>query len=121
MSSPPRHRSRPVNDDWRCWIAENLMLENTPENVFAVMTACGIDREEAVREIQLALHSPYLKGSELLRNRLKKRNWLIATYRKNSRLHPMSGEIERRHKLSRRTFCETLHNKSSRHYHRDDG
>ncbi len=101
-----------VNDDWRRWIAENLMLENTPENVFAVMTACGIDREEAVREIQLAQQSPYLKGSELLRNRLKKRNWLIATYRKNSRLHPMSGEIERRHKLSRQDFLRDYYTTS---------
>ena len=45
-----------------------------------------------------------MKGSELLRNRLRKRNWLIATYRKLNRLHPMSAEIERRHKLSRQEF-----------------
>jgi len=68
------------------------------------MTAVGIDHDEAAREIQLAQQSPYLKGSELLRNRLRKRNWLIATYRKINRLHPRSSEIERRHKLSRQEF-----------------
>ena len=90
-----------VDDDWRRWIAENLMLEHAPNDVLAAMTAAGIDHDEAVREIQLAQQSPYLKGSDLLRNRLRKRNWLIATYRKLNRLHPGSSEIERRHKLSR--------------------
>jgi len=73
-------------------------------DALAVMKAAGIDHDEAAREIQLAQQSPYLKGSELLRNRFRKRNWLIATYRKINRLHPRSSEIERRHKLSRQDF-----------------
>ena len=93
-----------VNDDWRRWIAENLMLEATPEALLAPMTTAGINHDEAVLEIQLALQSPYLQGSELLRNRLRKRTWLIATYRKINRLHPMAAEIERRHKLPREEF-----------------
>ncbi len=93
-----------VDDDWRRWIAENLMLEQAPSDVLAAMTAAGIDHEEAAREIELALQSPYLRGSELLRNRLKKREWLIATYRKINRLHPSSSQVERRHKLSRDEF-----------------
>ena len=100
----PARASIRVNDDWRRWIAENLMLEGAPEDLLAAMTAAGIDHDEAAREIQLARQSPYLKGSELLRNRLRKRNWLIATYRKINRLHPRSSEIERRHKLSRQEF-----------------
>ncbi|MGZ3472518.1 MAG: DUF6065 family protein, partial [Isosphaeraceae bacterium] len=100
----PARASIRVNDDWRRWIAENLMLEGAPEHVLAAMTSAGIDHDEAAREIQLAQQSPYLKGSELLRNRLRKRNWLIATYRKINRLHPRSSEIERRHKLSRQEF-----------------
>jgi len=100
----PARASIRVNDDWRRWIAENLMLEGAPEDLFAAMTAVGIDHDEAAREIQLAQQSPYLKGSELLRNRLRKRNWLIAAYRKINRLHPRSSEIERRHKLSRQEF-----------------
>ena len=50
------------------------------------------------------MRSPYIKGSELLLNRLKKRDWLLAVYRKSNRLHPQSAEIERRHKLSRDEF-----------------
>src|SRR5208283_400058 len=93
-----------VNDEWRRWIAENLILEGTPESLLASMTAAGIAPEEAEREIRLASESPYLRGSELLRNRMKKRDWLIAMYRKLNRLHPGSGEVEHRHKLSRDEF-----------------
>ena len=60
-----------MSDDWRRWIAENLMLEQSPEDVLAAMTAAGIDHDEARRKSSLHRQSPYLRGSELLRNRLK--------------------------------------------------
>ena len=50
------------------------------------------------------MESPYLKGSQLLIDRLKKRDWQLAVYRKCNRLHPDSGEIGRRHRLSRDEF-----------------
>ena len=52
------------------------------------------------------LNSPYVKGSTLLLNRLKKRDWLLATYRKLNRLDPHSLAIERRHRLPRAEFLE---------------
>ena len=48
--------------------------------------------------------SPYLRGSQLLMSRLRKREWILSVYRKLNRLHPDSGEIDRRHKLSRDEF-----------------
>ena len=68
------------------------------------MTANGISRDDALHEVGLALESPYLRGAELLRNRLRKRDWLLATYRKINRLHPLAGEVDRRHKLRRDEF-----------------
>ena len=54
---------------------------------------------------KLALREPLHHGlGALLLNRLKKRDWLLAVYRKSNRLHPQSAEIERRHKLSRDEF-----------------
>src|SRR3954466_7934351 len=91
-----------VDDDWRRWIAENVMLEGTRESIVNAMVAGGISPQEATRELDLAIQSPYLKGAEILRNRLKKRDWLLATYRKINRMHAASGEVERRHKLSRK-------------------
>ena len=70
------------------------------------MVAEGITLEEANREVDLAAQSPYLKGANLLRNRLKKREWQLSNYRKLNRLHRASGVIERRHKLSRGEFLD---------------
>ena len=90
-----------ANDEWRRWIAENLMVGEPPDGLIDAMKSAGFSAEEAAREIETAEESPYVKGSELLLNRLKKRDWLLAVYRKNNRLHPQSVEIERRHRLSR--------------------
>ncbi len=93
-----------ANDEWRRWIAENLMMGQPADGLLAAMVSSGFSNEEANRELKTAEDSPYIKGSELLRNRLKKRDWLLAVYRKNNRLHPQSDEIERRHRLSRLDF-----------------
>ena len=95
-----------LDDEWRRWIAENLLLESTTESLIDAMVAAGVEKEDAAREIGLALNSPYVKGAEHLRNRLKKREWLLATYRKINRLNPESDVIPRRHRLSRGQFLD---------------
>jgi len=100
---------RRVDDEWRRWIAENLMLEGSPESIVNAMVAAGIPRDEAAREVQCAVESPYVRGSQILRNRLRKRDWLLATYRKLHRMHPKTGEIERRHQLSREKFLRNYY------------
>jgi ribosomal protein L16 Arg81 hydroxylase len=80
------------------------MIGSCVEGIVAEMVAKGFSTEESTREIQAAVDSPYVKGAEWLQNRLAKREWLLSVYRKNSRLHPQSGEIPRRHRLSREEF-----------------
>ncbi len=96
--------TRQVDDEWRRWIAENLILGATPESLLQIMTEGGFGRQETIREIELAIQSPYLKGVERLQNRLRKRDWILATYRKLERLSPASQRVERQHKLSREEF-----------------
>jgi Family of unknown function (DUF6065)/Cupin-like domain len=96
--------SRAVDDEWRRWIAENLLLALPPESILDAMVKSGFDPQDSTREINKAIESPYLKGAELLHNRLKKRDWLVTVYRKSNRLHPSSAGLERRHKLSRDEF-----------------
>jgi Family of unknown function (DUF6065)/Cupin-like domain len=97
-------RARPIDDEWRRWIAENLMIGQPPDSILEAMKSSGFAPEDSVREINLAIESPYLKGSQLLLDRLKKRDWQLAVYRKCNRLHPASAEIEHRHRLSRDQF-----------------
>jgi len=95
-----------INDEWRRWIAENLLLGASRDSILNTMAKSGLSPLQSVSEIDLAASSAYLKGVERVCNRLKKREWLLASYRKLNRLHPRSGEIERRHRLSRDEFLE---------------
>ena len=96
--------STQVTDDQRRWIAEHLLLDSPPDVIHRTMVAAGIESDEAVAEINRALASPYFLGAWRLRNRLRKRDWLLATYRKVNRLHPAATTIPRRHRLSRAEF-----------------
>ena len=98
--------TRRIDDEWRRWIAENLMLEMSQDSILQTLVANGFSPTEGAAEIGLALQSPYFRAADRLRNRLRKRNWLLAAYRKLSRLHTGSGEIERRHRLARGEFLE---------------
>ena len=93
-----------VDDSYRRWIAENLMVGVTPQSILDTMTAGGFSPHESVYEINQALQSPYFLASERLTNRLRKRDWLLANYRKLNRMHPRSAEVERRNKISRDEF-----------------
>lgn len=100
------------SDDWRRWIAENLMLDVGPETVIATLVANGFPVAVATREVQHALASPYLAGARqghgILQNRLAKREWVLDIYRKLNRQRDGEGvgAIERRHQLTRDEFYQ---------------
>src|SRR5262249_19520077 len=75
-----------------------------PQSVLESMSSSGFSPEESVREINLALQSPYFLAAERLNNRLRKRDWVLGIYRKLNRLHPRSSEIVRRNRLAREEF-----------------
>jgi len=108
MEQAAATRRTPINDDWRRWIAENLLLDNDPQGMFQAMLSSGIEPGEAQHELAAALASPYIVGarqaSGRLKNRLKKHDWILEIHRKLARQSPNCMEIERREKLSRGEF-----------------
>ncbi len=86
-----------IDDEWRRWIAENMLLGGAAATIAATMVRAGVCAEEAAAEVQSAASSPYLVGAERLRNRLDKHNWLIDTRRRLERLLP--DFVERRAQL----------------------
>ena len=96
-----------VDNEWRRWIAENLLLDGSPQAIYEQMLQAGIAHEEAVQELQQAMASPYLVGAQRLKNRLAKRDWLLDTQRRMNRLR--SEEVPRRHKLSRAEFLDAYY------------
>jgi hypothetical protein len=89
-------------DEWRRWIAENLILNTHPASLFKILVDVGYSPQVANAEINAALQSPYIAGAKRLKNRLLKREWVIDIQRKLNRLRPL--EIERRHQLPREAF-----------------
>nr|WP_315253512.1 cupin-like domain-containing protein [uncultured Duganella sp.] len=108
-----RHDAVPaieVNDSWRGWIAENLILGGHPEHLVGIMVQSGIVESSARVEMDAALRSPYLRGVSRLHNRLAKRDWVLGIQSRLNRLAPI--EVPRRARLSGDDF---LH----QHYRRN--
>jgi ribosomal protein L16 Arg81 hydroxylase len=93
-------------DDWRRWIAENLLLGASGPTMHSALVQQGFNPEEAAREVNAALASPYLQGGTRLRNRLRKRDWTLSVYGQLNRMRSSGQTVERRERLSREEFFE---------------
>jgi hypothetical protein len=100
-----------VNDSWRGWIAENLILGGHPEALIGIMIQSGIVEASARAEMDAALRSPYLRGVSRLHNRLAKRDWVLRIQQRLNRLGP--NEVPRRERLSGAAFLDE-------HYRRNE-
>ena len=100
-----------VGDEWRRWIAENLMLGAAPEVLANILVGNGVSGSEARIEIEAAARSPYLQGARRLANRIAKRDWVLAI---QSKLNKVGDDtIARREKLSGADFLQQ-HYRSNR-------
>ena len=62
--SSQRLQSGPAFDDeWRRWIAENLLLGADPSSIVEVLGANGFARDQSAIEIDAARQSPYFRAS----------------------------------------------------------
>jgi ribosomal protein L16 Arg81 hydroxylase len=108
-----RHDAVPaveVNDSWRGWIAENLILGGQPEQLVGIMIQSGIVEQSARAEMDAALRSPYLRGVSRLHNRLAKRDWVLGI---QSRLNKLAqSEVPRRARLSGDDFLHEYYRRN---------
>jgi hypothetical protein len=93
-----------IDDEWLRWIAENISLGGSPESIREAMIGAGISLPDIDIALRDAFASPYVRGGELLRARLAKRDWMLETLSKLRRMHPDARTVERRHRLSRDAF-----------------
>lgn len=91
-----------IDDEWRRWIAENLLLGGSPQDMYVRMLQAGADATEAAHELQQAQRSPYLAGAQRLHNRLAKHDWVLDNQRRLNRLLPPA--IPRVARLSAEAF-----------------
>ncbi|MDQ3139231.1 MAG: cupin-like domain-containing protein, partial [Pseudomonadota bacterium] len=74
-----------ITEEAQRWIAENLLLGATPELIVGRLLQRGCPPALAKAEVDLAAASPYLQGVGVLKQRLAKRDWLLASYSKLAR------------------------------------
>jgi hypothetical protein len=109
----------PITDEWRRWVAENVLLRNEPNSIVDAMVRGGVDRPTAAREVQAALNHPYIRaalqarpveaGSAAagsLEAKLQKRDWVLEVIRKSAHMSSKLGEVPRVPKLSRQEFLD---------------
>lgn len=101
--------TRLIDDEWRRWIAENLLLDAAPETVHAVLVHHGFERDHALCEIDSTLKSPYFQAGSRLRNRLRKREWMLSVYGDLNRMRAGADSIERCARLPRDAFYERFY------------
>jgi hypothetical protein len=95
----------PVTPEWRRWIAENVLLQNSPDSIAQAMVKAGIHPQTAADEVRAALNHPYIlaarqlgtKGAkgENLENKLKKRDWVLELYRRSAQQATTYGQVPR--------------------------
>ncbi|MBP0594549.1 cupin-like domain-containing protein [Paraburkholderia sp. LEh10] len=95
-----------INDEWRRWIAENLLLDASPEAVHAVLVQHGFEQGCARCEIDSTLKSPYFQAGSRLRNRLRKREWMLSVYGELNGMRAGADCVERCARLPRDAFYE---------------
>jgi hypothetical protein len=100
----------PMDDHWRRWIAENLILGCHPDTVVAQLRAAGIGAAQARAEIDLAMRSPHLHGAHRLRNRLAKRDWVIDIQARLNRIAP--EPVPRHHRPSGQAFFDLYYRRN---------
>lgn len=93
-----------LGDDWRRWIAEQLLAGANPQQVTEALALQAVPPMVAKAEVEQAAASPYLQAAALLQRRVDKRDWLLGSYAKLAAIDPEFAEVPRRRDLSAEDF-----------------
>lgn len=103
-SSAPVAETTNLTEDAQRWIAENLLLGASNEQIASRLVERGCPLHIALTEIRRASASPYLQGAEVLRQRLAKRDWILASYGRLAGIDGGLDTIARARDLPAETF-----------------
>ena len=114
---PARRATVTMDDSWRRWCAENVLLGNSEASMVQAMLNAGVDRNTAIAEVRAAANHPYLHaarrlggvrapGAETFEAKIEKRDWVLECYRRAARQAGWHGQVPRVPKLSRQQFLD---------------
>jgi ribosomal protein L16 Arg81 hydroxylase len=93
-----------IDDGWRRWIAENLMLGHSSDSIIKRMVEGGYDNVTAQKEVMSAVNHPYIHAGISFGRKIRKRDWILDNYRLLEQDSLTFGLVDRKHKLSREVF-----------------
>lgn len=109
-----------VDQEWRRWVAENVLLRQEPLSIIEAMVRAGVERATAIWEVQAAIDHPYIRAArqsqtsaaDAAKNadaRIQKRDWVLECYRRTARQATTHGKVPRMPKLSRQAFLDNYY------------
>ena len=109
-----------VDQEWRRWVAENVLLRGEPLSIVETMVRAGVDRATAIWEVQAAVDHPYIRAARQFHTsaavaagnpgaKIEKRDWVLECYRRAARQATTHGKVARVPKLSRQTFLDNYY------------
>lgn len=99
----PQSQPQRLNDEWRRWTAENLLLGAPMEPVAARLAELGAPAKLIADEIQSATASPYFHAGGTVAARLAKRDWVMDSLARLAAM-AMSADVPRIDRPSPDTF-----------------
>jgi hypothetical protein len=109
-----------IDQEWRRWVAENVLLRNEPLSIVEAMVRAGVDRATAMWEVQAAIDHPYIRAARQLAisaagaagnldAKIEKRDWVLDCYRRAALQATTHGKVPRTTKLSRQAFLDNYY------------
>jgi hypothetical protein len=114
--------------DWHRWLAENLLLRNSPQSIVAAMVKAGFAQATAAQEVQAAMAHPYLRAATQLgvgangrpaagaaqtsNAKAEKFAWFLENQRRAARMGSTFGQIPRVTKPSRQAFLDDFYSQN---------
>ena len=98
--------TKPVNDGWRQWIAENRLRDCTPESMADTMVAAGLDRDECRDAIALMESDPAFLAARKHQQLYRKLESTLGNLQKLWESDPQYGVVEKRRAVSSDEFIE---------------
>ncbi len=99
-----RIHKKEIDNDWRRWIAETLLLGHAADSIIQMMVENGFDNTTAEHEVASATNHPYIQAGMSFDTKIKKRDWILDNYRVLEKESLNFGVIERKYKLTREAF-----------------
>jgi len=97
---------KPLDDDWRQWLAENALLGNSQESMLAKIRQAGIDPAQATGYLSVIGRDPLFRAGEKMRDRYARFGRAMLNVQAVRESDPLYTHVEKRSRVSRDEFIE---------------